>query len=202
MEKAKIHIAPEEIELVKQLVNGNQQALEKIFFKYAQALINFSKRFVLDLDTAENIVQDIFTKVWILRKNLNPDQGIKSYLFQAVRNDSLKVLRKVKTEEIHQDTIAENYTSSPSIETDFEGQEIVDIVYKAVDELPEKCKEIFRLNRYDGFKYKEIAEILNISPKTVENQMGIALKKIREKLKHLLITFLIFLFVYMGVNII
>lgn len=194
------HITPDEEILVKQLISGNQEALEKIFFTYAQVLINFSVRFVIDRDTAENIVQDVFTKIWMNRKKLNPAQGIKNYLYQAVRNESYKILRNIKIHNLHEERVTELYNKESSIELNYETKELQEIVYKSIEELPIKCREIFKLNRYDGLKYKEIAEILEISPKTVENQMGIALKKIREKLKNLIIILLVLVSSILGVK--
>jgi len=174
-----------EAERVNKIRLGDSAAFEDLFNSYCQQLINFARRYVFDKQIAENIVQDVFVNVWQSRTNLDPSKMIKAYLFTAVKNESLKQLRRLDVEKKNYDRVLE-FSSKFNPDKEIEGKELDYYVNQAVNELPEKCKEIFRMNRFENLKYAEIAEILDISIKTVETQMGRALKKLRERLKPLL----------------
>ena len=144
-------------------------------------------------------MQEVFVSVWNQRERLNPSKMIKSYLFTAVKNEALNELRhrdvQTRSQERILDTIAKDLTP----EQELTSAEINKEIYYAINELPEKCREIFKMNRFDDLKYAEIAEILNISIKTVETQMGRALKKLRERLKPFLpiIYFIFIIIIYL-----
>jgi RNA polymerase sigma-70 factor (ECF subfamily) len=175
-----------ESEWIRDIKAGNERAFEKLFNFYCQRLINFTRRYVVDIQIAENIVQDVFVRVWHHRAKLDPSRLIKSYLFTAVKNDALKEIRhrdvKTRSQQKLLDLIEPDIDPEKERTTD----EINKEIHQAINELPDKCREIFKMNRFDGLKYSEIAEILNISVKTVETQMGRALKKLRTRLKPLL----------------
>ncbi|MGB5895603.1 MAG: RNA polymerase sigma-70 factor [Ignavibacteriaceae bacterium] len=180
-----------EVECVNKIRSGDSAAFEELFNLYCQQLINFSTNYVTDKQIAENIVQDVFVSVWQNRTNLDPSKMIKAYLFTAVKNNSLKHLRHLKIE-------TKGIVGNPSYISDDERpdkkldeNEMELKIHQAVNELPEKCKEIFKMNRFENLKYAEIAAILDISIKTVETQMGRALKKLRERLKPYLTMILI-----------
>jgi RNA polymerase sigma-70 factor (ECF subfamily) len=171
-----------EADCVTKIRDGDAGAFEELFNTYCQQLINFTRNYVIDKQVAENIVQDVFVRIWQRRKKLDPSKMIKSYLYTSVKNEALKQLRQLEIEKKSHERILESYEDSRP-EKEIEGKEIGFYVNRAIDELPEKCREIFIMNRYDNLKYAEIADILDISVKTVETQMGRALKKLREKLK-------------------
>jgi RNA polymerase sigma-70 factor (ECF subfamily) len=175
-----------ESEWIRDIKTGNQKAFEKLFNFYCQRLINFTRRYVVDIQIAENIVQDVFVHVWHHRTTLDPSRLIKSYLFTAVKNEALKELRhrdvEIRSQQKLIDLIEPDIDPEKELTTDEMNKEI----HQAINELPDKCREIFKMNRFDGLKYAEIAEILNISEKTVETQMGRALKKLRIRLKPLM----------------
>jgi RNA polymerase sigma-70 factor (ECF subfamily) len=175
-----------ENEWVRGIKNGNEISFESLFNAYCQKLINFSRRYVQEKDIAENIVQDVFVNLWINRSNLDYTKSIKSYLFTAAKNNSYKHLRHLNVERSYsisksQDTVEQN----PQV--DIETNERSKLVNHEIEKLPDKCREIFVMSKFDKFKYSEIADILDISIKTVETQMGRALKKLKENLKHLII---------------
>jgi RNA polymerase sigma-70 factor (ECF subfamily) len=173
------------VEFVNKIRAGDSAAFEDLFNSYSQQLINFARHYVFDKQIAENIVQDVFVSVWQRRTNLDPSKMIKAYLFTAVKNEALKHKRRLDVEKKSYNRILESYSEfNPDIE--IEGKEVGYHVNQAVNELPEKCKEIFKMNRFENLKYAEIAEILDISIKTVETQMGRALKKLRKRLKPIL----------------
>ena len=170
--------------------NGDAGSFEKLFNHYCQSLINFSRRYVWDKQIAENIVQDIFVRVWTNRSNLDPSKSIKSYLFTSVKNESLKHLRHLDVEQRSVEKIAQSTIEENSPDRNLDRSELEENIKHAISELPEKCREIFSMSRFDNLKYAEIAEILDISVKTVETQMGRALKKLRDRLKPFLIILL------------
>jgi len=175
-----------EAERVNKIRLGDSAAFEDLFNSYCQQLINFARRYVFDKQIAENIVQDVFVNVWQSRTNLDPSKMIKAYLFTAVKNNSLKHLRHLNIENKGIESTPPYINDDERPDRKLDEKELAIKVHQAIDELPEKCKEIFKMNRFENLKYAEIAEILDISIKTVETQMGRALKKLRERLKPLL----------------
>ena len=142
------------------------------------------------MDTAKDIVHNVFVNLWEKRDQLDASTSFKSYLFTAVHNRSLNYIRDQKkfdkNEFVPETNEAINYESADSLET----TELQKKINNAIDSLPEKCREIFLLNRFEELKYQEIADKLNISIKTVETQMSKALKTLREKLGQYLVQFI------------
>jgi RNA polymerase sigma-70 factor (ECF subfamily) len=148
-------------------------------------LCSYALRFVRDPDTAEEIVQDLFYKLWEKRAELQINTSVKSYLYSAVHNRCLKFIehRNVETKYrnyylLHESEVDNEPGDSASI------RELQGVIEHTLDALPERCSRIFRLNRFEGLKYHEIAVKLSISVKTVEANMGKALKLLRKNLKN------------------
>jgi len=163
--------------------NDDRQAFERLFREFYRPLTAYAFRFVRDLPTSENMVQDVYLKLWQNRREIIITTSLEHYLFRSVRNHSLNQLDKAKVrseylrQQIVQDTEDENYSAFyPEIG-------LMDKIEAAICALPEKRQEIFRMAREEGMKYREIAEKLDISVKTVEAQMTLALKQLREALK-------------------
>jgi|WetSurMetagenome_2_1015567.scaffolds.fasta_scaffold121902_2 RNA polymerase sigma-70 factor, ECF subfamily len=162
----------------------DMQSFEVLFRQYYQMLCSYAYRFVNDSDTAEEIVQDLFYKLWAKRSELQINVSVKSYLFSAVHNRCLKFIEHRNVEARYK-----NYYLLHESEVDAEPHhhtnvgELQMIIDQTLDSLPERCSKIFRLNRFEGLKYHEIANKLSISIKTVEANMGKALKMLRKKLK-------------------
>ncbi len=157
-------------------------ALKEIFFKYGQPLISFAGRFTKDRETSEDIVQNVFLAIWRNRRSLVIEKDLKVYLFGAVRNQALNVLRDARTvQEAHEKI---KITINPSMDffDKVEYDELGEAIQRAIDSLPAQCREIFLMNRLDGLTYLGIAGLLDISVKTVETQMGRALKRLRQAL--------------------
>ena len=155
-----------------------------LFRTYYQPLCNYAYTFVQDRDEAEEIVQSTFLNVWEKRDNLSIHTGVKPYLYAMVRNASLNVLKHEKIKQQHvtmEMAVAER--SVESVTRTVMASELETKIYKAMDKLPEQCRLVFKLSRFEELKYAEIAEQLNISIKTVENQMGKAMKIMRDQLK-------------------
>jgi RNA polymerase sigma-70 factor (ECF subfamily) len=139
---------------------------------------------VQDRDEAEEIVQSTFLNVWEKRDNLAIHTGVKPYLYAMVRNACLNVLKHDKVKKQHaamEMAVADR--SAESVTRTVLATELEDRIYRAMDKLPEQCRLVFKLSRFEELKYQEIATQLNISVKTVENQMGKALRIMRDQLK-------------------
>lgn len=135
---------------------------------------------------AEDIVQEVFLQIWLNRTRLDPTKNIKSYLYIATRNRALNVLRRASVEREHQDKITYIDSRVLTPEDELERHQTIQETHRTIDQLPEKCRIIFTMSRFDYLTYAEIAEILDISIKTVETQMGRALKSLRHSLAHLI----------------
>ncbi len=159
--------------------NGNEAAFNKAFDLYYSRLCFFTDKFLHDFDLSRSVVQQVFVDMWIKRDKLQVT-SLQSYLFQSVRNASLDILKRRKAESKYLSTL-EPEDSAPLADW-MEEAELADRINKAIQKLPEKCREIFVMCRFEEMKYAEIAARLNISVKTVEMQIGIALKKLRKEL--------------------
>ena len=172
------------IQLLNTLRAGDITAFEMIFKTYYQPLCNYAYSFVQDREEAEEIVQSTFLSVWDKREDLAIHTGVKPYLYAMVRNASLNLLKHQKIKQQHATTeLAVAEKSVESVTRTVMASELEDRISNALNKLPEQCRLVFKLSRFEELKYAEIAEHLNISIKTVENQMGKALKIMREQLK-------------------
>jgi len=174
----------EELFIIKKMIEGDIDSFKYFFDKYYNDLCNFVHIYLHNQVLSEEIVQDIFVYFWEKREKLQINTSVKAYLFSASKFKSLNLIRDTKThkEIVGQIGISDHrYTSDQEdslIDTD-EFRKILDL---AISQLAPKCREIFILSKKQEISNKEIAERLGISVKTVENQMTIALKKLREQL--------------------
>ena len=171
-------------QLIITLKAGDLTAFEMLFRTYYQPLCKYAFTFVQDRDEAEEIVQSTFLNIWEKRESLSIHTGIKPYLYAMVRNACLNVLKHEKIKQQHatmEMAVAER--SVESVARTVMASELETKIYRAMDLLPEQCRLVFKLSRFEELKYAEIAQQLNISIKTVENQMGKALRIMREQLK-------------------
>jgi RNA polymerase sigma-70 factor (ECF subfamily) len=150
---------------------------EALFLKHHKELISLSYNVVRDRDAAKDVVQEVFVKLWKNKESLEFGERIKHYLFKATAHASLNHLRGQRRYYRLEDLAAQSGTETTSF------KELELRSRQAIDRLPPQCKAIFILSRHEGLKYQEIADTLGLSVKTVENQMGIALEKLREDLK-------------------
>jgi RNA polymerase sigma-70 factor (ECF subfamily) len=180
----------ENIELVINLKNGDSQSLELLFRRLYPQLCAFANKYLHDLDEAEEVVQEVFYRIWKNRKNLDEQQSIKAYLFTAVKNNCFSLLEHNKVKDRYSAVLEYVYRTAEN-ETVFHdsliAHELERDFSKALEKLPPDCRKIFELSRFEGLKYQEIADRLNISIKTVETQMSRALAKIRVQLKDYLV---------------
>ncbi|MFO7671354.1 MAG: RNA polymerase sigma-70 factor [Bacteroidales bacterium] len=157
----------------------DQDSFEKLFRSFFPPLMVFAKKILVDEDDAREVVQRVFISVWEKRQEIDLSTSLKTYLFTSVHNRSLNVIRdRKKFSSADVPDLAVEWDVSSVIES----MELEERIMEVIRSLPEKCREVFEMNRFDGLKYSEIAVRLNISVKTVENQMSKALKILREKL--------------------
>ena len=168
-----------------------------LFKSSFNGLCYFAQRYVKDFDTAKEIVQDAFLNLWEKRESIDLSKPVKSYLTTSVYNRSLNYLRDNK--KFNKDILSfENLYPYNNQDTGDKlvATEINNKINNAIEELPEKCREVFKLSRFENLKYQQIADKLNISIKTVETQMSKALQHMRIRLAEYItmIIFLLYLF--------
>lgn len=188
-------------ELVKKLIIGDEETYISLFREYYVALCSYARRYVGRKDVAEEIVSDTFLKIWENKETLRINTSIKSYLFQAVCNNSLYYLRKLKKDlvldDFFQSTESENIGFALVAEDIDEQSLTMDNIHskivEAVNLLPEQQQRAFRLKRFEGKKNKEVAEIMGLSIKTVEMHLSKATINLQKALKNYLPAFIIFI---------
>jgi RNA polymerase sigma-70 factor (ECF subfamily) len=176
-----------ETAIIASLKKGDETAFERVFKTHFNSLYNYAYTILKNESTAEEIVQQVFFKIWEKRESLPDETMLKAYLYRAVHNESLNTIKHQKVRagyQMHAVSSTEQTLDNASGKVHM--AELQQELHKAMNELPEQCRTIFQMSRFEEMKYKEIADELNISPKTVENQMGKALKILREKLAHFL----------------
>ena len=164
-------------------VSLDKPAFEELFRSFFPSLVLFAQKYVPDQDTAKEIVHNVFLNLWEKRQQVDSGSPLKSYLFTSVHYRCLNYIRdqkKFDKDEGHFQRL-DSEEFSDGIDR-LEEQELEQRIYDALQALPEKCREIFNLNRFEGLKYADIAQQLDISVKTVETQMSRALRILREKL--------------------
>lgn len=170
--------------IVDALRQGDEQVFETIFRTYYERLCNYANTILNDMDEAEEMVQGAFLTVWEKHDTLEIHTSVKSYLYRAVHNSCLNRVKHYKVRKTYGDAVKKQ--SEPlhdDASQDLIGSELDAIVANAIDSLPDQCRLVFKLSRFENLTYAEIAEQLGISVKTVENHMVKALKVLREKLK-------------------
>lgn len=160
----------------------NETAFEAFFKENYNSFCRFAYTFINDADDAEEIVQNCFVKLWDGRKTLILGNNPKSYLFTMIRNACLNQIKHISIREDYK-VYNEQLRSEAQIEEESEDSDLQQKVIHVIQNMPAQRKKIFEMSRFEGLKYKEIAEHLNISVKTVENHMGSAIKQLREELK-------------------
>jgi len=177
----------DEEEMVERIREGDERAFEVLFREHSEDLCEFACSFVESPEVAEDLVHDVFCDVWDRRNDLDPSGTVKAYLFQAVRNKALNWLKaqrvrdEWKTEKKHKDTESFERASAAAEYNDLE-----EALRQAVEELPERQRLVYKMVRNRDMSYAEVAAALDITKKTVENQMGRALKHLHERLSLLL----------------
>ena len=168
---------------VRRLIMGDQAAFEKIYDLCSEKLFRLAFRFLKDVEQSEEIVQEAFINLWVNREKLDSEGNVWLYLYVIGKRLSLNELRNISQSKIHTENLfasfreTDNTTEESVFANDFEL-----LTKKVIGDLPKQQQIIFRLSRFEGFSHREIADQLNISPNTVKNHMGAALKTIKSRL--------------------
>ena len=163
----------------KRLSSGDEIALKELYISFSSKLFQLAFAIVRSKEMAEEVVEDVFIKVWKKRVQMGKVENFTFYLYVMTKNTSRDYLRKYgNIKKINLDDVALPFYRVDTPEDLMITAEVITQINKAINELPTKCRLIFKLVKEDGLKYREVAELLHLSKKTVENQVGIALKKI------------------------
>lgn len=172
-------------EILDRMASNDQAALKELYQCFSARLFEFAYGIIHSREMAEEIMEDVFIQIWHHRVRVRTIENITWYLFITTRNISFNYLKKyAKNKRLNLDSI-----SLPYYEIDANPEEILisrealHRINKTINELPPRCLLIFKLVKEDGLKYKEVAELLEINIKTVENQMAIALKKLHHTIR-------------------
>jgi RNA polymerase sigma-70 factor (ECF subfamily) len=171
-------------EIVAHLANNRVDVFEQVVKHYYPELFKFCLKFVRRKEVAEELVQDVFLYIWEKRHALVINISLKSYLYSSVKHRSINYLKLKYNQYTYDDEpLGVLVATHGNTDESLQYAELDQLIAQAVEALPDKCKIIFNLSRKGELTYREIAEQLHLSHKTVEGQMGIALKKIREYLQ-------------------
>lgn len=192
----------EEKHYIEQIRNGDEKAFEAVFQLYSKPLLNYAREIIKDNNLAEEAIEEVFVKLWQNRQVIQIENSLKSYLFKSTYHFCLNVLKhqavenKYKAFFLHHMPVGDNHEA---LSDDFPlsgllGSELETIIHKAIENLPEQCRQVFIMSRYHNLKHEEIARKLDISVNTVRTHIGRALNKLRTELKDYLPLLLNFLY--------
>jgi len=168
--------------MVNGLRAGQESTYAQLFHEYYRPLTVFAYKYVNDLDSARELVQDLFVSIYENRKSLMITSSLKAYLYRSVRNRALNHLKRIKVGKQHLEQIAQELNSSESLEELILENELEHRIFQIISSLSPKCQEVFKMSRVHGIKNQDIAARLEISVRTVETHISNALKILREKL--------------------
>lgn len=160
------------------------EEFEVLFKQYFNPLTNFAYKYLNNWEDAKEVVQDTFAKVWNTRHNINVHTSIQSYLYQATKNSVIDFVRKTKKHSRTEDDTNLSEEAIPENSSSLKPYLIKQAILEAMEQLKPKNKEIFRLNKMEGLTYKEIAAHLNISERSVEDNISRALKILKKELEN------------------
>lgn len=182
-----LRMEPNDAPIIARLAKRDETAFEQVFKEHFKNLHAYACSMLKDDMAAEEMVQNVFFKIWERAENLTISGSLAAYLYRAVNNESLNYLKHQKVKEAHALHVAYlNPTQRETPSKTLQAKELESRLQKALNELPEQCRTIFQMSRFEELRYREIADRLGLSVKTVENQMSKALKVLREKLVDLL----------------
>ncbi len=168
--------------LLESLKEGDNRAFEELYDSYKEPALRFCNSILKDIEESENVIQEVFIKIWNRRSTINPELNFTSYLFTIIKNRVFDHLKEVKKNAFMKEKFWENVLEYKAADNEIQEERFAK-VKEAVDGLSEKRKEIIKLNYEEGKSYEEIATQLSISKNTVKNQLVKAKQVIRRQLK-------------------
>ncbi|MEI8005208.1 MAG: RNA polymerase sigma-70 factor [Bacteroidota bacterium] len=174
-----------DLNIQKRIRNGDIREFERLFLKYHEPLCRHAGKILNDMDTAEDLVQEFFYRFWKDRESFTLKFSLNAYLYQAIRNNALHYLDHLAVHKNYAAMVLSEFREvmPANVQTDLDTDELNRAVNATLWQMPERCSRVFRMNRFEGKKYREIAEILSVSEKTVEADMSRALKMFRKSLR-------------------
>ena len=169
--------------LINRLKHGDRQAFEQIFRSYYPAMCNFACRYLSDKNAAEEVVQDLFCKIWFRRSELSVNTSLKNYLLRATANHALNTVKHRELNRRYVEYIGFKVEEAADESPDLMQDELKRRISLAISSLPERRRQIFEMSRFEGLHYEEIASRMEIKVKTVESQMVKALEFLRKYLQ-------------------
>ncbi|MDJ1466880.1 RNA polymerase sigma-70 factor [Xanthocytophaga flava] len=171
-------------DLQERLCNNDQEAFAALYRLFFMRLFQFTKMYVHNRETAEELVNDIMLKLWHRRSEVLKIQNLETYLFVSARNKSLNYLSQRSPFHISLEPESGEIeiVNTDDPEKILEWRQIYELLMQAVEELPDQCRTVFKLIKEEGMSYKQVAEILDLSPRTVETQLFRAMKKLHKSL--------------------
>lgn len=170
-------------EALERLRTGDNAAFDTLFRTHYPDLVGFAESILRERAAAEDVAQEVMLELWRRREQIQPETSLRAYLFRATRNRALNQIRHQRVAaRVEPEIIASRPDSAPPADRAIVETELRHAVNRAMTKLPARCREVFELSRVEGLKYAEIAQVLDISVKTVEAQMGKALRVMREHL--------------------
>jgi len=172
----------EDRELLQRIQAGDEGAYDTVFRTWYPVLVRVAAALLREIDASEEVAQDVMLELWRRRHVIDADVSLRAYLLRSVRNRSLNHLRHLRVRRETESDVERLYDPPMGSDQPIVARELSEAVQIALRELPPRCREVFELSRVQGLKYAEIAEALGISQKTVEAQIGKALRIMRERL--------------------
>jgi RNA polymerase sigma-70 factor (ECF subfamily) len=172
----------------------DERSFEQHFKAHFKELLAYACTILKSEELGEEVVQNVFFKLWQNRERTQVHTSLRAYLYRSVHNESMNYLKHVQVKNQHQVYAMQQKRQETDPALLMQGKELEERIRKALNELPEQCRTIFQMSRFGEMKYREIADALQLSVKTVENQMGKALQLMRLKLADVLVTIIIFFF--------
>ena len=164
------------------MLNGNDLALRSLLYTYLNYLVVVGLRYLTDRQRVEDVIHDTFADLWNKQQDIDV-QSVKSFLRGAVVNKCLAIIRKESRIDLVEDHSHDLSSSEPSADQYIDRDNLEKEIHTIIDELPEKCGQVFKLSRLEGKSHQEISEAMGISKKTIENHMTKALRTLRDQLK-------------------
>ena len=174
----------DDIEILELIKKGDKSAFEMLFKQYYRMLVIFAAKYLRSYEDAEELVQQVFVSFWEKAPATDITSSLKAYLYRWTANACINRIKHLKIKDKYAQYAMQEIQTAFDDNLSFVEPDLEANIHKAVDNLPEKCRQIFILSRFENKKNSEIAAELGISEKTVENQMTIALKKLRAELAH------------------
>jgi RNA polymerase sigma-70 factor (ECF subfamily) len=169
-------------EIIGRIRKGDLNQFETLFRSSYASLVKYARTLIRDHDTSEEIVQDLFFSLWQNKEKIRIESSLNGYLFRSVHNRCLHYIEHLKVVERHENEMSEQSTYAESPADVLQYKELQARIARTIEKLPERCGQIFCMSRFEGLKYSEIADKLSVSIKTVEANMGRALKEFRKAL--------------------